>query len=443
MAPKPTFDMPAPQRVGATWVFADGTVLPVIAGGDGPVALKPESTLADVRQHLGDTARKAIELRAIPEKERGDTFVDDLRAAIDDIHFVDAIEKALWAEERGRQAVKETEERARGPRGAFERAEDERITPGNEFVKADGYEEWATGGQRGVFQAEVRTLLTSSTTDPAAGLFRPVGTPFLGNVRQRRPFVRDLLTVSPTGLSSVPYIRELNPLTNETGAQMTSEGSAKAEVTMQFESADAPMRKITAWVPVTSEILADAPTLRGYIDTRLEYMLLIREEQQVLFGTGAAPQITGITETVGTQTQAAVAGDVPATFAEAFGKIENVDGDPDAVVMNPIDFWTAVSTRHATNFDNGFGGNAPAEMSSITWGERVVRTRAMTALSALAGAFRMGATLYQREGVVIKVGEQHSDFFVHNKVAIVAEERIGLAVFRPDWFVEVTLDHTA
>ena len=409
-----------------------------------PKALTPESTLADVREHLRDVATRAVELRATPADKRGDTFETDLRAAIDDIHFANDIETALAKVARGEREAAENEQRAKGPRGAFERMQDEQITAGNEFVKADGYEDWVNSGQRGTFQTEVRTLLTSSTTDPAAGIWRPVGTPVLraGTERRRRLFVRDLLTVQQTGLSSIPYIQELNPLTNETGASAVSEGSAKPEVTMQFVQADAPVRKIAAWIPVTTEILADAPTLRGYIDSRLEYMILIREEQQVLFGSGTAPQLRGITETSGTQTQAAVAGDVPATFAQAFGKIENVDGDPDGVVMNPIDFWTAVATRHSTQFDSGFGGNAPAEMSSITWGERVVRTRAMTALSALVGSFALGATLFEREGVTIRVGEQHSDYFTTNKVAILGEERVALAVNRPDWFVETTIAHS-
>jgi len=40
----------------------------------------------------------------------------------------------------------------------------------------------------------------------------------------------------------------------------------------------------------------------------------------------------------------------------------------------------------------------------------------------------------------IRVSEQHSDFFVRNAVAVLAEERIALAVKRPESFVEVTLN---
>ena len=414
--------------------------------------------LAEVRSKLSEAARYGLDLQRTPADKRGKEWADDVRSAVDFVNLFDAVERGLKAEaeakaqaEADERAKKAEEQRRRrgvsGPTAAFESLDEERISAGREVTSSEGYAEWAERGGRGLFETEVRTLLLSENTDPAAGVWRPVGTPTLrpGTERRQRLFVRDLLSVQPTGLSSVPYIRELNAATNETGATTTSEGSAKAEVTMQFVQVDAPIRKITAWIPATTEILADAPTLRGYIDNRLAYMILLEEEAQVLSGNGTAPNLRGITETTGTQTQSAVAGDVPATFAQAFGKIENVDGDPDGVAMNPLDFWGAIGTRHTTQFDNGFSGNQPAsvEIGSLTWGERVVRTRSLAEGSAIAGSWFLGATLFQREGVSIRVGDQHSDYFTTNKVAILGEERVGLAVHRPDFFVEVTIDLTA
>lgn len=419
--------------------------------------ISPDYDAAEIRGHLTDAAKAVVELRQVPHDKRGDTYEDDVRSAVDFIRTFDPVAAVLTDAERTaakaeadqRQAA--AAEKARsvgGPSAAFHGGEERARSAGEQVVLGEGYEEWVRSGQSGVFSTEVRTLLQSGDTTtgiPEAGIWRPVGTPVLkaGAENRRRLFVRDLLTVSPTGLSSVPYIQELNAVTNETGATTVAEGSAKPEVTMEFVQADAPIRKIAGWLPVTNEILADAPTLRGYIDARLDYMILLREEQQVLKGTGTAPQITGIYNTTGTQTQAAVNNDVPGTIALAMGKLENADGDPDGVVLNPIDYWTAIGTRHTTLFDNGGGGQAPALVSGITWGVPAVRTRALDTLECLVGSWRMGATLFEREGVTIKVGDQHSDYFVNNKVAILAEERVGLAVHRPDWFVETTLDITA
>lgn len=413
---------------------------------------------AEIRGHLAAAAQQLIELRRTPADKRGDTFEADVRDAVDFIQTFDPVAKVMGENERV-AAQAEADQRAaaerdrleklgiRGPSAAGAVLSERARTAGEQVVMDPSYEEFAQRGGTGLHTHEVRALLTSGDTDDLSdsGIWRPIGQPTLraGTENRRRLFVRDLLTVSPTGLSSVPYIQELNAVTNEVGASAVSEGSAKPEVTMEFVQADAPIRKIAAWIPATTEILADAPTLRGYIDNRLAYMILLREEQQVLKGTGTAPELRGIYETTGTQTQAAINNDVPATIAIALGKVENVDGDPDGVVLNPITFWTAVATRHSSQFDNGGGGNAPAELGNITWGERAVRTRALDSLECLVGAFAMGATLFQREGVSIRVGDQHGEYFVSNKVAILGEERVGLAVHRPDWFVETTLDITA
>ena len=54
------------------------------------------------------------------------------------------------------------------------------------------------------------------------------------------------------------------------------------------------------------------------------------------------------------------------------------------------------------------------------------------------GSFGIGATLYDRMEGNIRVSENHSDFFVRNAIAILAEERIALAVKRPESFCTVT-----
>src|SRR4029077_1634668 len=146
--------------------------------------------------------------------------------------------------------------------------------------------------------------------------------------------------------------RELSPATNETGATAVAEASAKPEVTMQFERLDAPVRKIAAWIQATMEAIEDAPTLAGYIDTRLAYMLMVREEAQIIgvgAGGGNAPNIKGILDFTGSglTVQTASTQLFYEVVATAAGKIENVDGSPDGVVVNPLDYWAAVSDRQS------------------------------------------------------------------------------------------------
>lgn len=72
------------------------------------------------------------------------------------------------------------------------------------------------------------------------------------------------------------------------------------------------------------------------------------------------------------------------------------------------------------------------------WGLPVRITTAETENTALVGAFRPMAQVYEREGITVTVSTEHSTFFVENKVAILAEERLALACYRPAAFCTVT-----
>lgn len=413
--------------------------------------LTPDADHAAVSEQLRAAASYALELRARPADQRGEGYEADLRSAVDFIHFADPIARALeHAELNQRQA--DGLAQIRGSRAFAAGDADEIRSMGQQVTLGEDYAAWvAAGGRsRGAYQVEVRNLIggfTAGAYDSGSDGLLPVGSPVMaaGSMQRRRPFVRNLMSVQSTGLRVVPYVRETNQLTNETGAQMTSEGSAKAEVTMGFENYNAVVEKITAWIPATDEILTDAPTLRGYIDTRLEYMLMIREEQQVLAGTGSTPQIQGLSTLSGTQSQVMITGggettgDWSATIGASIGLIENVDGDADGVVSNPIDYWTATIKRHANQFDNGFGSGAPGAPGNISWGLPVVRTRAQATGTAWVGAWALGSTLFDRQQTTIKVGDQHSDYLIRNLLVILAEKRIAVAWHRPNLFVKATV----
>ena len=416
----------------------------------------------EVTEALVGSGQYLIELRnrrnsGAPVDEQ---FRTDWQSAVEFMTDWDPIHKALEVEQRTRRITTPPET----PTAATLPSGNEIRTAGTMLIESEAYQSLVREGRAGTHSEalefdgsffmdgranvypEVRTLITSGTTAVVGngGLFTPVGQPtdLPIRIRQRRMFVRDLLTVLPTTLPAVPYIREFNALALEGSASAVAEGSAKPEVDMQWENDTALIKKIAAWVPLTTEIIDDAPLVRGYVDTRLGYFLAIREEDQILNGGGTGANLKGILSFTGVQTRSA-GSDVPITLALAMGDVEaNADAEADGIVMNTVKFWTSVATRYSTQFDGGYADRGfpyqdPTNLGF--WGMNTVRTRALATNKAIVGAWKMGATLLDRMRSTIFVGNQHANFLIENKVAVVAEERIGLAVHRPDFFVNVTL----
>jgi HK97 family phage major capsid protein len=57
---------------------------------------------------------------------------------------------------------------------------------------------------------------------------------------------------------------------------------------------------------------------------------------------------------------------------------------------------------------------------------------------ALVGAFRSQSQLFDRGGIRVSASNSHQDFFIKNLIAILAEERLALAVYREAAFGKVT-----
>jgi len=62
----------------------------------------------------------------------------------------------------------------------------------------------------------------------------------------------------------------------------------------------------------------------------------------------------------------------------------------------------------------------------------------LAAAAGLVGSFRRGGAIYRRGTYRMDLTNSHSDFFVKNLVAIRAEIRELLAVFKPKGFASVT-----
>ncbi|MBS9720236.1 phage major capsid protein [Tianweitania sp. BSSL-BM11] len=299
-------------------------------------------------------------------------------------------------------------------------------TIGKQFVENPDLKAFADRqGVRGRFDMQVKATITTATGSAGA-----LTTPYrdeLVTQPQRRLTIRDLMPVVNVSTGVVEYPRVVN---RPTAAGMVAEAALKPESELTLELIQTSMKVIAHWIPASRQILDDAPQLRGVIDTELLYGLKLKEEEQLLNGSGTGQNLNGMV----TQATAYVA---PITIASpnmldviGLGILQTAltDLEPDGVVVSSAD-WMRM--RLLKDADGHYLLGAPGQnVAQVLFGLPVVHTPAMSVDKFLVGAFQAAGTIYDRWQARIEVSTEHADFFVRNMVAILCEERIGLAIKR-------------
>jgi HK97 family phage major capsid protein len=101
--------------------------------------------------------------------------------------------------------------------------------------------------------------------------------------------------------------------------------------------------------------------------------------------------------------------------------------------MSPTDWHHLELTKD--NENRYLIASPTARTPPMIWGQPVVESDGMALGDFLVGAFRMAATLFDREQAGILLSTEDQDNFVRNLVTILCEERLALAVTRPAAFV--------
>ena len=286
---------------------------------------------------------------------------------------------------------------------------------------------------RGSFTIPVKNTVTS-LTGSAGTLIEPQRLPMIMPAMQRLT-IRDLLTWGRTGSNSLEYVRE-SGFTNNADVVSENPTNDKPESNITFELDSAPIATIAHWINASKQVLADAAMLASYIDGRLRYGLKIKEELQLLKGSGVGLNITGLITAAtayanpGVTVQAETAID---RLRLALLQVTLAEYEADGIVLSPID-WCQIELTKTT--DNQYLFTTPTGMQVPgLWGRPVISSQSMTAGDYLVGAFAMAAQGWDREDVNVTVSTENKDNFVKNMVTILCEERVGLTIFRPEALV--------
>ena len=201
---------------------------------------------------------------------------------------------------------------------------------------------------------------------------------------------------------------------------------------MSFTMETAGARVIAHWIPASRQILDDAPQLRDMIDTDLRYGLELKEDEQILTGSGTGENLYGLIPQATDYTAPFVVDGE--TIIDKVGlailQAALTEFPPDGIVLHPTDWMKIRLTKDA---DGRYIFGNPAESSTAAlWGLPVVETTSMPVNRFLVGSFQAAATIYDRWLPRVEISTEHADYFIRNLVAILAEERLAFAVKNPN-----------
>lgn len=338
----------------------------------------------------------------------------------------------------------------------------------------------------------------SGTTSPSAlsgyflgGTAGPAIAPeFIPGIVELRFYpnvIAQLFPEMPVSSPVVTYVREASWTNN---AAAVNEGATKPTSTHSFNRYTEQVGKIANLARVTDELIQDAPYVWALIQRRLAQGVQRREEVELLAGSGypgangLLNRSTGFTQSaaqtavtnlvvpaantagagVGSDTVASVtpgraitgdSGVAPTGPQIAVGILEMLTDirvkqlfEPDAVVMNPMDWVTVrLSTDNNGQFMGGsfFGrdygypnnaaGNGTGAVEQFTlWGKKTATTPAWPAGYVLVGDFADAGAVIRNGGLRVDIANQNGTDFEQNLWTARAEERVGLLIERPELF---------
>ncbi|MRN50924.1 phage major capsid protein [Brucella sp. 10RB9214] len=216
-----------------------------------------------------------------------------------------------------------------------------------------------------------------------------------------------------------------------------SGGTSYAGIKRQLHKAleTTPVRTLAHIFKASRQILDDAPGLASYINARGTYGLKFVEEGQLLNGDGTGQNLHGILPQASAFAPAFTPENETAIDRLRLAILQVILAEYPAsgFVLHPTD-WTKIELTKDLG-GNYIVGNAQSPIGPSLWNLPVVQTQAISAGKFLTGAFNLGAQIFDRMGVEVLLSSENDKDFENNMFTIRIEERLALAVYRPEAFV--------
>ena len=239
---------------------------------------------------------------------------------------------------------------------------------------------------------------------------------------RRNPFILQLVNVGTIMSNVWEWVEQKNA---DGGAAMTAEGAAKSQADFDLVVASANVKKVTAYIKITKEMLDDVELMRSEIDQELTELINLKIDDQLLNGTGLTVNLTGIVTNATAWAAGAFALAIPTptkwdVLRTAINQVRVNLFEPTYIVMHPTDVTSMELSKDSTG--QYIMPPFAAVDGSIVSGIRVVANTGVTIDKFLVGDFSKAGVRF-KEGLTINVGYENDDF-TKNLVTILAEARL-------------------
>lgn len=282
------------------------------------------------------------------------------------------------------------------------------------------------------FDIEVKDIISTRLTDATYGI--PVIPEYIPGVvgEPEISLVMENLIPSVTTTSNAVYWVEETFVNAAAVVGESAQGNAKTkpESTLKFVPKSTTVEKIAHNVSVTTEALSDSNILRQEIDSKLVYGALLKKDVDIVgkICNAATPYDEDLIDELGVTDATRID-----HLRAAIYQVREARYPASGIVINPFD-WAAIELAKGSDKRYVWINVNDGGVERL-WRLPVVVSDNLAPGAFIVGAFRMGATIYNKEGIGVKVYEQHDDYAKRNLVLVQAELRYALAITRPQAFV--------
>ena len=251
--------------------------------------------------------------------------------------------------------------------------------------------------------------------------------------------IRSLLNVGTTDSDVIRFVKESG---YSNGAAAAAEGATLGQTDFDMTASSVNVEKIGTYLRISEEMLNDTPQLTSYISMRVPAKLAEVEDDQLLGGNGASPNLLGLynsgtnfdTSASGKFYQSVDGANEFDVLVAAMNELQINNYKADTILLNPTDFHKILLLKDTTNQylkDQVYQGLQPTFL-----GVPVSVNNEVNAGSFIVANLAQACQLWVRENVGVSFHREDGTNIRDGFVTVRCQERVALATYLPKGIID-------